>query len=110
VRYIRSLVGTRPNGRMLLVLTVNGSVVWTRFVTLYTFALPPGPSIPSKLYTSGLAGTSTTWVRIIVPLLFRTRSYGVPSTAAGSPRGTTKSILWRLTRTRPHEKPLIVIV
>lgn len=111
VRKTLSTLALLPNGRIRLVVTVNGSPVNTRLVTLKTFARPPGPSAIAILKISGLAGTIVTVERNIVPLLFMTKGKVLgtverPNTAGG----TTKSIRWRLTYFRPHAAPLIVIV
>ena len=56
VMYIRKTVGTNIPPFIFIVLTAKGSEVWTIFVTLNSFARPPGAAILSSLKISGRRG------------------------------------------------------
>src|SRR5215212_3626984 len=92
VTYRRRTVGTRRPPRIWIVVTVNGSVVWTRFVTLNARARPNGPGTGKSVKMSGRAGTIVTLPLNTVPLLLITTGYGVPATALLRNTGTTKTI------------------
>src|SRR5687768_14474953 len=88
----RSRVGTRLPPRIMIVVTVKGSVVWTRFVTLDTSARPNGPGVGRVVKMSGLAGTNFKLPLYSTPLLLSTNGYSVPAGAPDMAGGTTKEI------------------
>jgi hypothetical protein len=68
----RITLGTSVPPRIFLVDTVNGSVVWTVFVTLNVSARPPGLGTGFLLKISGLVGTKTVVPLNTTPLLLIT--------------------------------------
>ena len=105
------MLGTRLAPRIIIVCTVNGSVLATRFVTLYTFARPPGPGTAENVNMSGLAGMIVMVVLKTVPLTLITIGYLIePSAADVNAGGSTNSIVVGETDFMPQPTPLIVTV